>query len=138
MNHSTCLIGAASALLFAHASLAATGPAELMAGYANAAGPGFSPSAERGRAFYGKKFGVSDTMPACTSCHTESPRQAGKHVVTGKAIQPMASSANGERFTDPKKAEKWFKRNCSEVVGRECTAAEKSDFIAYLSKEQGK
>lgn len=140
MKSARCLITTLSAALSAaligftgHA--AAASPSELMASYATAASPGFTPSAERGRALYSKKFSVSDTMPACTACHTDNPRQAGKHVVTGKAVQPMAPGANPERFTDSKKAEKWFRRNCSEVVGRECTPGEKADFIAYLSKE---
>ena len=31
-----------------------------------------------------------------------------------------------------KKIEKWFKRNCKEAWGRECTAQEKADFLTYL------
>jgi hypothetical protein len=41
---------------------------------------------------------------------------------------------NAGRFTDAAKTEKWFKRNCIEVIGKECTAAEKADFVAYLTK----
>ncbi len=70
-------------------------------------------------------------MGSCTSCHTPNLKTAGKHVITDKPVEPLAPSANPERFTDPKKVEKWFKRNCKEVVGRECTAAEKADFIQY-------
>ncbi|MBZ0131275.1 MAG: DUF1924 domain-containing protein [Rhodocyclaceae bacterium] len=33
--------------------------------------------------------------------------------------------AEAARFTDAAKIEKWFRRNCSEVVGHECTAAER-------------
>jgi hypothetical protein len=44
----------------------------------------------------------------------------------------MAPVANAERFTDAAKVEKWFKRNCSDVRKRACTANEKGDFIAYL------
>jgi hypothetical protein len=29
--------------------------------------------------------------------------------------------------------EKWFKRNCGDVLGRVCTPAEKGDVIAYLN-----
>ena len=39
---------------------------------------------------------------------------------------------NAERFTDTAKAEKWFRRNCNDVAGRECTAAEKADMLAWL------
>ena len=71
-------------------------------------------------------------MPACTSCHTDRPSNAGQHVVTGKTIKPLAVAANSERFSDPAKVEKWFGRNCKDVVGRACTPAEKADFIAYM------
>lgn len=115
------------------AAQAAT-PAELLAGYRAAAGAGFTPSAQRGAAFYAQSFKVSAKMPACTSCHTDQPTQAGRHIVTDKAIKPLAPAANAERFSDAAKVEKWFGRNCKEVVGRECTAAEKADFIAYLQE----
>jgi hypothetical protein len=44
----------------------------------------------------------------------------------------MAPSANPQRFTDAAKVEKWFKRNCNDVLRRSCTAEEKGDFIAYM------
>ena len=44
----------------------------------------------------------------------------------------MAASANPKRFTDAIEVEKWFKRNCGDVLGRECTAIEKGDVLAYL------
>ena len=94
--------------------------------------PGFRASAQRGAEFYLRSFGVSAKMPACSSCHTEKPMQPGRHVVTDKAIKPLAPVANPERLTDPAKVEKWFGRNCKEVVGRECSAAEKADFLAFL------
>ena len=114
----------------------ATTPTELLAGYrAEAAqqAAGFQPSAQRGAEFHARRFGVSAKMPACASCHTDNPAQAGRHVVTDKSIKPLAPTANAERFTDPAKVEKWFRRNCTEVVGRECNAAEKADFIAFLT-----
>lgn len=72
-------------------------------------------------------------MPACSACHSESPLQPGRHAVTGKAIKPLAPRAEAARFSDPAKVEKWFRRNCTEVVGRECSAAEKADFILFAS-----
>lgn len=123
------------AVLSGGPALAAT-PAELLAGYRAESviqSRDFQPSAQRGAAFYARQFGVSAKMPACTSCHTDNPAQGGRHAVTDKAIKPLAPSANPERFTDAAKAEKWFGRNCKEVVGRECTAAEKADLIAYLT-----
>nr|WP_245398383.1 DUF1924 domain-containing protein [Pelomicrobium methylotrophicum] len=100
--------------------------------YRLAAGAGFVPSPERGAAFFRKPFGHTPGMPACTSCHTDNPARPGRHAVTGKTIEPLAPAANPARLTDPAKVEKWFRRNCREVVGRECTAAEKADVLAYL------
>ncbi len=95
---------------------------------------GFAPSAKRGETLFRQRFAHNDKMPACTSCHTDSPLNAGQHAVTGKAIRPLAVAANGERFADPAKVEKWFGRNCKEVVGRACTPGEKADFVAYMSE----
>jgi hypothetical protein len=123
-------------LLASVASLAET-PQQIGQTYtaeAAARQPGFTPSAKRGEAFFRQRFGHNDKMPACTSCHTDSPLNAGQHAVTGKAIRPLAVAANGERFADPAKVEKWFARNCKEVVGRACTLAEKADFVAYMSE----
>ncbi|WP_438438731.1 DUF1924 domain-containing protein [Hydrogenophilus thermoluteolus] len=97
--------------------------------------PQFRPDPGRGAAFFRKRFAQNDRMPSCSSCHTENPAQAGKHVITGKPIAPLAPRANPERFTNPRKVVKWFRRNCEEVVGRECTAAEKADFLAFLLGE---
>ena len=44
----------------------------------------------------------------------------------------MAPAANPERFTDAAKSAKWFRRNCNDVLGRECTSAEKADVLAWL------
>ncbi len=95
---------------------------------------GFAPSAKRGETFFRQRFANNDKMPACTSCHTDSPLNAGQHVVTGKAIRPLAVAANGQRFSDPAKVEKWFGRNCREVIGRDCTPAEKADFVTTMSE----
>jgi hypothetical protein len=95
---------------------------------------GFTPSAQRGGAFFKQRFAINDKMPGCTSCHTDQPLNAGQHAITGKSIKPLAVAANGERFSDPAKVEKWFGRNCKEVVGRLCSPAEKADFVAYMSE----
>lgn len=95
---------------------------------------GFSPAAKRGEAFFRQRFAINDKMPACTSCHTDNPLNAGQHAVTGKTIRPVATATNPERFTDPAKVEKWFGRNCKEVIGRACTPAEKADFVTYMSE----
>ena len=127
----------ALALLLASLASHAETPQQIRQAYvAEAAGQqaGFSPSAKRGEAMFRQRFAVNDKMPACISCHTDNPLNAGQHAVTGKTIRPLASAANAERFTDPAKVEKWFGRNCKEVVGRACTPAEKADFITYMSE----
>lgn len=123
-------------ILSATSAAQATTPIELLVGYRAEAArqtAGFQPSAQRGAAFYQRNFNVSATMPSCVSCHTNNPTQGGRHAVTSKAIKPLAPAANPERFSDLAKVEKWFKRNCTEVVGRECSAAEKADFIAFVT-----
>lgn len=95
-----------------------------------AGAPGFQEfSAARGVSFFKAKHA---NEWSCTSCHTDNPATPGKHVKTGKVIQPLAPSANAERFTSPKKVEKWFKRNCNDVLERACTPQEKGDVLAYL------
>ncbi len=85
-------------------------------------------SATRGQALYAAKHGEL----ACATCHGDTPRAHGKHAKTGKDILPLAPSANSERFRDTAKVEKWFKRNCTEVLNRACSAQEKGDFMAYV------
>lgn len=92
--------------------------------------PGFQGfSAARGESFFKTTHGKESS---CASCHTENPAAQGKHANTGKAILPLAPSANAERFSDPAKVGKWFKRNCNDVLGRVCTAQEKGDVLTYL------
>lgn len=69
---------------------------------------------------------------ACASCHGAMPIAEGKHAATGKPIAPLAPAFNPQRLTDPAKTEKWFRRNCNDVLGRECTATEKADVLAWL------
>lgn len=92
----------------------------------------FSPSVERGKAFYHTEKQTPDGKLACAGCHTADPRGTGK-TSAGKAIEPLAPGVNPQRFSDLKKTEKWFRRNCNDVFARECTPAEKADFIAYVS-----
>lgn len=92
--------------------------------------PGFQGfSAARGETFFKAKHG---SEWSCSSCHTDTPAAQGKHAKTGKAIEPLAPSANAERFSNPKKVEKWFKRNCNDVLDRVCTPQEKGDMLTYL------
>ena len=92
--------------------------------------PGFQGfSAARGENFYRTKHGNEFS---CSSCHTDNPAAEGKHAKSDKLIKPLAPAANPERFTDMAKIEKWFKRNCNDVLDRLCTAQEKGDFLSYL------
>jgi uncharacterized protein DUF1924 len=131
-----------SLVLIAIAGVAAAGVANpardaILAAFAAAAkqaDPAFTGfSAERGHAFWtaAHTCGKPDT-PSCTSCHTVDPTAAGQ-TRAGKQIAPMAVSKTPDRFTDSAKVEKWFGRNCSTVLGRDCTAAEKGDVITYLA-----
>jgi mono/diheme cytochrome c family protein len=120
------LVLAACGLLAGPAAQAAT-PAELLAGYTAQAG---SPAqASRGQAFFTTTHGREWS---CASCHGARPTGAGKHAGTGKPITALAPAFNPERFSDPAKVEKWFRRNCNDVAGRACTATEKADVLAWL------
>ena len=70
----------------------------------------------------------------CRQVHGAPPTTQGKHAKTGKAIAPLAPAANAERFADAAKVEKWFRRNCNDVLGRACTPSEKADVLAYVMK----
>jgi hypothetical protein len=107
----------------------ASSPAQILSQLETQAGA--SASTERGRQLYHGKF-PGEKAESCSTCHTASPRDAGRHARTNKAIDPLAPSVNPERFTDMAKVEKWFKRNCNEVLNRACTAQEKADFAAYV------
>jgi hypothetical protein len=86
-------------------------------------------SAERGRTFFQQTHGNDWS---CASCHTKNPVTSGRHARTRKTIKPLAPAANPERFTSTRKVEKWFRRNCNDVVNRACTAQEKGDVLTYL------
>ncbi len=88
-----------------------------------------APDPDRGQQLFTQKHGREWS---CASCHGERPTGEGRHAATGKAIAPMAPAFNPQRFTDPAKTEKWFRRNCNDVMGRECSADEKADVIAWL------
>ena len=102
-------------------------PAHLLTTYSAQAGTPANP--ERGRQLFTARHGRDWS---CASCHGAAPIQAGRHAATGKPIGALAPAFNAQRFTDPAKAEKWFRRNCNDVLGRECSAGEKADVIAWL------
>jgi hypothetical protein len=123
--------GIALAVLSIAAALAAPAraatPAGLLSGYSARAGAPAAP--ERGRALFTERHGREWS---CSSCHGEIPTGTGRHAATGKSIAPLAPAFDAERFTDPARVEKWFRRNCNDVMGRECTSAEKADVLAWL------
>lgn len=87
----------------------------------------------RGKANWAKEVkSESGEMKSCAKCHTTDLTVAGRHIKTKKAIEPMAPRVNNKRFIDAKEVDKWFKRNCKDTWGRECTAQEKSDFVAFF------
>jgi hypothetical protein len=92
--------------------------------------PGFTAfSAQRGEQFFMSTHGGDWS---CATCHTSDPRQPGRHAVTGKPIAPLAPAANPDRFTNPSRVEKWFGRNCNDVLRRPCSAAEQGDVLTWL------
>lgn len=97
---------------------------------ARAANPAFRGfSAQQGERFFKDAHGGDWS---CASCHTANPLAPGKHAKTGKPIAPLAPGANPERFTQAATVDKWFRRNCNDVLGRVCTAQEKGDVLQYL------
>ena len=86
-------------------------------------------NAVKGQAFFNTKHG-NDL--SCASCHSTPPIKDGKHVSTGKLIPPLAPAFNTKSFTDTATVEKWFRRNCKDVLSRECSPSEKADVLAYL------
>jgi cytochrome b len=110
-------------------------PAALLRGYEAAAreeNPAFSGfSAEAGRRIYLAEHVAGGERVSCASCHTRDPRGRGL-TPAGKVVEPLAPAANPDRLSDPRDVEKWFKRNCKQVMGRECTAEEKGHFVTFL------
>jgi len=108
-------------------ALPAATPHEILAGYAATAAS--TPSAARGQQFFTTPHGKEWT---CASCHGNPPTQTGKHAATGKTITPLAPAANPKSLTDAARVEKWLRRNCNDVAGRDCSASEKADLMAWL------
>jgi hypothetical protein len=117
-------------------------------------------SAERGHAFYLQKHALLGVgAVSCASCHRKDPREQIRahkveilcracHVINDEEhpnpegakvryIDPFAPHANPDRFSDYVRVEKFFKRNCTMVLKRECTPVEKGDLIAWLLTVEG-
>ncbi|MCF6280621.1 MAG: DUF1924 domain-containing protein [Candidatus Polarisedimenticolaceae bacterium] len=122
----------AALLIVAPLSTQADAISDLQATYQNAGASQFSATA--GKTLWHKGFTdvKSGQQRQCTTCHTENLQNRGEHIRTGKVIEPMAPSANPERLTQVKKIKKWLHRNCKWTLGRECSAQEKGDLLAFL------
>ncbi len=121
------MLGAVSAAAFAMT------PHDMLAGWEKAARAGDARfagfSAQRGQRFFTATHGGEWS---CASCHTDKPTQSGAHARTQKAIAPLAPAGDARRFTDTAKVDKWFGRNCRDVLGRACTPQEQGDVLTYL------
>ncbi|MDO9095427.1 MAG: DUF1924 domain-containing protein [Rubrivivax sp.] len=110
------------------AQAADTTPAQQLAYWSAQAG--VAGSAVRGQAFFNSRHGG---QWSCASCHGMPPTADGKHASTGKTIAPLAPAFNSQALTDTAKVDKWFRRNCKDVLSRECSPGEKADVLAYLN-----
>jgi hypothetical protein len=127
MNTPASILVLSVASLLGSATACADTPAQLLSGYTTQAGVPAVP--QRGQQLFTARQGGEW---ACASCHGALPTQPGRHAATGKMIEPLAPAFNPQRFTEPGRTEKWFRRNCKDVLGRECSAAEKADVLAWL------
>jgi hypothetical protein len=121
----------ALALTFSASFALADSPVNLLETYksqAKAAGVAAGDVA-RGQRFFNSTHG---NEWKCASCHGALPTGKGEHAITHKVIEPLAPAFNAQRFSDLAKADKWFRRNCKDVLARECSAAEKADVLAWL------
>lgn len=109
--------------------VAQANPSDILAGYAAKAGS--PPSAERGQKFFTQKW-KGNLFESCAECHTLMPTGRGRDQTSEKPMTALAPAANPKRFTDAARVENYFRLNCKDVVGRECSAQEKADVIAWL------
>ena len=93
-------------------------------------------NAQRGEKIWTQTFQgqAPYTERSCTTCHSANLKNTGKHIVTGKAIEPLAPSANAKSLSDVKKIKKWFKRNCKWTLGQECSMQQKADILTFLKQ----
>ncbi|MFZ3088712.1 MAG: DUF1924 domain-containing protein [Methylotenera sp.] len=95
------------------------------------------PSAADGKFFFNRKIKLaSGKETSCSSCHTSNPASEGKNIVTGKSIAPLSPVVNFKRFSDIDKVEDLFTQHCNDIIGSDCTAAEKANYITYLLTEK--
>jgi hypothetical protein len=126
-----CTLVVTGALAFGPATghAADTSAAQQLAQWSAQAGR--AGNAAAGQTFFTTRHGGEWS---CSSCHGVPPTAQGRHASTGKAIAPLAPAFNPRAFTDNAKVDKWFRRNCNDVLRRECNAGEKADLLAYLDQ----
>ena len=115
-----------------YATVAQGAPEDILRGYERAGAGPFDPRAGRSQWVRQHPSDKEPVSRSCASCHGKDLRRTGKHIKTGKPIEPLAVSVNPTRITDAKKVEKWLRRNCRWTLGRECTPQEKGDFLSYI------
>ena len=69
---------------------------------------------------------------SCSSCHTTDLTRPGRHIRTGKHIDPLSPHVTPTRLSDVRTIEKWFRRNCRWTWGRACTPQEKGDILRFI------
>ena len=111
----------------APAIAAETTPSKQLQYWADKAGS--QANGDRGKVFFNSTHGKEWS---CSSCHGNPPTSPGRHASTSKVIDPLAPSANPDSLTDSARTDKWFRRNCNDVLGRECLPQEKADVLSYL------
>ncbi len=95
------------------------------------------PSAEEGKVFFNNKVKAANGKEtACASCHTANPANNGKNIETGKTIKPLSPFVNEKRFADFEKVEAKFTQHCVDILGADCTAAQKANYISYVLTEK--
>jgi len=96
-----------------------------------------SGNAQSGEKLWNKTFSgkAPFTERSCKSCHTENLKNNGEHIRTGKALKPLAPSINSVSLSKAKKIKKWFKRNCKWTTGKECSAQDKADILAFIKQQ---
>ena len=123
-----------SGLMAILVSAAAHGSVEdILAAYGKAGAGPFAAAAGKAAWVQEHRPSDADQPRSCASCHGSDLTRPGRHVTTGKSIEPLAVSANPSRLSDPHKVETWFGRNCRWTLGRDCTPQEKGDFLRYIS-----
>jgi hypothetical protein len=116
-------------------SLVQGSPAGLLQAYrAEGAGP-FDAAAGQSAWVREHRAPESPQVRSCASCHGSDLTRPGKHIKTGKVIEPLATSVNPARLADAEEVEKWLRRNCRWTLGRACTPQEKGDFVSYISSQ---